>query len=218
MLTAFEHIVSPVTAPWCGWTMLVLLILAVLSEWIQPGVISKAVASLTIHPERAYKDAPTQTVAQLFITVFRLGTLAMALCLCFPPESGFSFAAYMAVAGIILAVALVKMALDLWVDYTFRITRQYGEIYEHYSNLVTLVCVVVYVLLLIFLRIDSPPAMRWALGAVAACFLLLWFYRSARLFVRSPIAILYILLYMTTMELLPMASIAILSAKTISII
>ena len=129
--------------------MLVLLILAVLSEWLQPGVISQATTSISVHPERAYKDAPTRTVAQLFISVFRLGTLAMALCLCFPAESGFSFVAYLAVCGVLLGVALVKMACDLLVDYTFRITKTYGEVYEHYSNLMTLTCVAIYALLLV---------------------------------------------------------------------
>ena len=218
MLTAYDHIISPLTAPWCGWTMLVLLIMAVLSEWLQPGVITQATTSLLFHPERAYKDAPTRTVAQLFITIFRLGTLAMALCLCFPPESGFSFVAYMAVAGVIFCVALVKMACDLLVDYTFRITKTYGEVYEHYSNLMTLLTVVVYGLLLVFLQIDSPVATRWMMIAVAGIFFLFWFYRSARQFVRTPVAVVYLLLYMTTMELLPMAGIAVLSAKMISLL
>ena len=218
MLTAYDHIISPLTAPWCGWTMLVLLILAVLSEWLQPGVISQATTSISVHPERAYKDAPTRTVAQLFISVFRLGTLAMALCLCFPAESGFSFVAYLAVCGVLLGVALVKMACDLLVDYTFRITKTYGEVYEHYSNLMTLTCVAIYALLLVFMKIDSLPATRWMMAVVAAVFVSLWFYRGIRQFVHTPMAIIYLLLYMTTMELLPMAGIAILSAKMISII
>lgn len=216
MLTTYDHIVSPLTAPWCGWTMLVLLILAVLSEWIQRGVISQAVVSLTVHPERAYKEAPTRTVAQLFIAIFRLGTMAMAVYLCLQQETGFSFIAYLAVAGIIFGVMLVKMLCDLWVDYTFRITKQYGEIYEHYSNLMTLVCVVLYVLLLLFIHIGSPVAARWMTGCVAGGFLILWFYRSARLFMRSPMAVVYLVIYMITLEFLPMAGIVLLSAKTIT--
>ena len=218
MLTAYEHIVSPMTASWCGWTMLALLIMAVLSEWIQPGVISRAKDSLTVHPERAYKEAPTQTVAQVFITLFRLGTMAMALCICFPPESGFSFLAYLAVAGVVFGVALVKMALDLVVDYTFRITKRYGDIYEHFSNIFTLVSVALYLLLLLFMRIDSLVATRWMLGLMAGVFFLLWAYRCVRQYVHSPMATAYLLIYMTTLEFLPLAGIALLSAKTISLI
>ena len=217
MLTAYNHIVSPLTAPWCGWTMLVLFLLAVLSEWIQRGVITQTLTSLTVHSERTYKDAPTNTLAQLFITLFRFGTFAMAICLCFASE-GFSFAAYAAVLGIILGVMLLKMLCNRLLDYTFQITRLFGDANEHYANILTLASVVMYVLLLIFLRIDSEPAYRWMVGSVAALFFLLWLYRSARQFVRSPMAVLYLLLYMATLELLPMAGITVLSAKTIAII
>jgi hypothetical protein len=35
---------SPMSAGWVGWTMLVLLLFVVLGEWFQPGVVSQAVA------------------------------------------------------------------------------------------------------------------------------------------------------------------------------
>ena len=218
MLTAYEHIISPLTAVWSGWTMLVLLLLAVFSEWIQPGVISQAATSLTVRPERAYKEAPTNTIAQLFITLFRLGTLAMAVCLCMPAGDTFSLLGYAVVLGIIFGMALLKMLCNLLLDYTFQFSRKYGEIYEHYFNIFTLACVALYVLLLFFMRIDSVAATRWMLAGVAGVFFCLWFYRSARQYVRSPKAILYLLVYMATLELLPMAGIVILSAKTISVL
>ena len=113
---------------------------------------------------------------------------------------------------------LLRMLCNRLLDYTFQITRLFGDANEHYANILTLASVVMYVLLLIFLRIDSEPAYRWMVGSVAALFFLLWLYRSARQFVRSPMAVLYLLLYMATLELLPMAGITVLSAKTIAII
>ncbi len=218
MLTSLPHIISPLTAPWCGWTMLLLLVMALLSEWLQPGVISQAASSLTVHAERTYKDAPVNYLAQLFITLFRIGTLAMGLCLCFRPEDRFSGAAFAAVCGIILGVLIVKILLILLVDYTFRLTRSYGEAGEHYSNLCTLAMVVLYPLLLLFVHIDSPVASGWLLGILGGAFFLLWMYRGVRQFVRKPIALLYLLVYMATLELLPMAAMVLFSAKTISII
>ena len=132
--------------------------------------------------------------------------------------SGFSFLAYLAVAGVVFGVALVKMALDLLVDYTFRITKRYGDIYEHFSNIFTLVSVALYLLLLLFMRIDSLVATRWMLGLMAGVFFLLWAYRCVRQYVHSPMATAYLLIYMTTLEFLPLAGIALLSAKTISLI
>lgn len=198
--------------------MLVLLVLAVLSEWLQPGVISQATASLTVHAERAYKDAPVHFMAQLFITLFRLGTLALGICLCFCREEHCSFAAFAAVSGIILAVTLVKMLATLLLDNTFLWSRTYGDAYEHYSNLFTLAMVALYPLLLLFWHIGSAVASRWLMGLVGGAFLVLWTYRGLRQFVRKPMALLYLMAYMTTLEFLPMAGMVLLSAKTISIL
>ena len=94
---------SPLSAPWCGWTMLVLLLFAVLSEWLQPGVIAQSPVSILVRAERTYKDAPTSVMAQILITLFRIGTLAMLICLYFCESGSFPFTAFMAVSGIILA-------------------------------------------------------------------------------------------------------------------
>ena len=197
--------------------MLVLMLFAVLSEWLQPGVISQATTSLTVRMERTYKDAPTNFLAQTLITLFRIGTLAMTLCLCFA-GSTFSFVAFIAVCGIIFGVLVVKMICNVLLDYTFLLSRSFGDAYEHYSNIFTLISVALYPLLLLFLHIDSPVATRWLLGIMAGLFLILWLFRSIQQYVRTPLALLYLLAYTVTLEFLPMAGLAILSAKTISIL
>ena len=77
--------------------MLGLLLCAVLSEALQPGVITQAATSYMARAERTYKAAPNNFFGQLLITLFRIGTWSMALFLCFYTEgnaSGWSFAAF----------------------------------------------------------------------------------------------------------------------------
>ena len=212
------HIISPLTAPWCSWTMLGLMLLAILSEWLQPGVITQAASSLTVRMERTYKDAPTNLLAQTLITLFRIGTLAMALCLCLAEGNQFSFWAYLAVNGVIFGVALIKMLGNVLLDYTFQLQRSYGEAYEHFSNMYTLTAVVMFPFVLIFIHIDSIIATRWLLGIFVAIFIILWLYRFAQQFVRKPLAILYLIAYAATLEIIPIVAVAYLSAKTISIL
>ena len=209
---------SPLSAPWCGWTMLVLLLFAVLSEWLQPGVIAQSPVSILVRAERTYKDAPTSVMAQILITLFRIGTLAMLICLYLCESGSFPFAAFMAVSGIILGVLIAKMLCNILLDYTFQLSRQFGEIYEHYSNLLTLTVVALYPVLLLFLHIGSAASYRWLLIITGGVFLLLWLFRSAQQYIRTPIAILYMLVYTLTLEVLPMAGLIYLSAKTISYI
>ena len=210
------HIISPLSAPWCGWTMLALLLFAVLSEWLQPGVISQSPISILVRAERTYKEAPTSVLAQLLITLFRIGTLAMLISLCFCENGSFPFGTFMAICCIVFGALIMKMLCNILLDYTFQLSRQFGEIYEHYSNLLTLTIVALYPVLLLFLHIGSSSSYRWLLIITGGVFLLLWLVRSVQQYIRTPMAILYLLIYTLTLEVLPMAGLIYLSAKTIS--
>ena len=212
------HIVSLVTAPWCNWTMLVLLLFAALSEWLQPGVITQSYESLKVHTDRVYKDAPTSIMAQILITLFRIGIVAMTLCLWLCPDQELSFTAYILVCSVVFGLLSMKMLFNVLIDYTFQFSRQYGDAYEHYSNIFTLVSAALYPLTLVFLHVGSSSAAKWLMLCTAALFLLLWIYRSVHQFVRKPIALLYLLAYLLTLDVLPMTGMVLLSAKLISVI
>ena len=82
-MNGIEHIVSPMSAAWCGWTMLVLLLCAILSEVMQPGVILQSPTSLLAQTDRTYKDSPVNLYGQLLLGNGRLSMRA--------GECGFSF-------------------------------------------------------------------------------------------------------------------------------
>lgn len=212
------HIISPMSAPWCGWIMLGLLVCGILSEYFQPGVITQSWDSLRIRAERSYKDAPMNFIGQMLLNMFRLGTLAMLLCMCFSEEGQFSFLAYLAVNALIVGVMMVKMLCNVTVDYTFQLTRRFGGAYEHYSNIATMLGLIVWPTLLVLLHVGNTAVNRWALGIAAILFFALWVYRSAAQYIKSPMAVLYVLVYWSTLELLPMAVLVYLSEKTITAI
>ena len=96
--------------------MLVLLITAVLAELFQPGVVTQAKSSLMAQNDRTYKESPVNFLGQLMITLFRIGVIAMSLYLCCRPTGRFSFAGFGVISAIVLAVFLVKMLSNIWVD------------------------------------------------------------------------------------------------------
>lgn len=217
-MNSIDHIVSLLNAPWCGWTMLVLLLSVVLAEWAQPGIIRQTPVSLLARTDRTYKEAPSNFPGLFFITLFRIGTPAMALCLCFCSPGHTSFAAFGVCCGIIIGVMLIKWLCNRLIDYTFSLTRHFGAIQEHYRNIYTLAMVILYPMLLILFRWANPLAAKWVTGIVIVLFLLAWFFRAARTCFISPKAMLYLPAYFVTMELLPIAMIVYLSAQTIPII
>ena len=212
------HIISSLNAPWCAWTMLGLLLCAIFSEWMQPGVISQAHGSLDVRNDRMYKESPTNFMGQLLITLFRIGTVAMALCLCGESEGQYPYRLFWIMCGLVFMVIIVKMLCNILLDYTFSFSRRYGKPYEHYGNLWTLMTLVLYPILLVLLRFSAPQAARWIVGSALGVFVLLWLYRIAHTYFTAPKAILYVLLYICTLEILPFAGVVYFSAKMISML
>lgn len=212
------HIMSPLSAPWCGWTMLALMICAVLAEFFQPGVITQAHVSLIARTDRNYKESPMNFLGQTFIYLFRVGTMGMALTLCLYTGENCSFAGFCAVCGIAVVVLLIKMLCNLLLDFTFSISRRAEMPYEHYANIATIAITVLYLTLLALMRYGNTVAAKWVFGSVSLLFILMWTYRSWRLFVESPQSILNLLIYIGTLEVLPLAGLYYLSEKTIALI
>ena len=207
-MQALTHILSPLSAPWCGWTMLTLLLCFILSEVAQPGVISRVATIWQVKTNnRTYKSAPSNFFGQLLVSVFRICTPAMGICLCFYEGGDFRWVTYMAVCGLILGVMLLKMGCNLWVDFTFRLSRRYEEIYEQYGHLVTMSAIILYPCILVLFRLDNVLISRWVMGVVTALFLIWFAYRAVRAFYSSPGSIFYILLYFLTLEVLPLVAV-----------
>lgn len=198
--------------------MLVLLLCAVLGEIFQPGVISQAHASLLSQNDRTYKDAPVNFQGQLLMTIFRIGTIAMGLYLCLYTGGQSGFGVFAALCGLVIALILVKMLCNNLLDYTFQISRRFMPPYEQYSDITTITTYLLYPALLVMLRVDNLVLNRWLVGIVAALFLLMWLYRLARNYVHSFAGLAYVVLYIATLEILPLGILFYLGLKTISII
>ena len=184
--------------------MLFLMLCALASELMQPGVISQAGASLRVRTERVYKDAPTNYLSQFLITLFRIGTLSMVLYLSFYNGGPFTFGIFAAICGAVFVVTLLKMLGDVLADYTFMLSRRFSPAYEHYANIITLTSCLLYPCILVLLRLGDAEASRWVLAATTAVFFALWIYRASRHFINSPQAVLYFILYLCTLEFLPL--------------
>ena len=213
-----NHFSTLLSAPWSAWTMLGLLVVGALAEVCQPGVITQAPSSVFARTDRVYKESPSNFPGQFFISVFRIGVLAMTMCLCFCTVNHAPFSGFWAICGILLVIHLVKMTVNVLLDYTFSLSRRFGNGTEAYRDLITITAAVLYPILLILLHVKSSMVVFCAVGLVALLFLGAWMYRCARTYLVSPSAILYLIAYTATMEVLPMILLFYLSEKTIAIL
>ncbi len=212
------HFHTLLSAPWSAWTMLGLLLFAFLAEFFQPGVITQAPSSVFARTDRVYKEAQANFPGQLFITIFRIGVLSMAMCACFCTLNHTPFSAFWAICGLVVVIFLIKTGVNSLLDYTFSLSRRFGKGHEAYSDLITITTVVIYPILLILLHTHSTVASVWTAGIMAVLFIAAWLYRCIRTYLVSPAALLYLIIYTITMEFLPIVLLFYLSEKTIAIL
>lgn len=198
--------------------MLFLLVFAVLSELLQPGVLLGSFAMLFSKVERTYHDPHRNMPGRLCINVFRIGTFALALYLfCyvggslhighwevqFLTDKTFLFRKYLLVLLVVFGVDTMKYLLTLWVNYTFQISRRFTLISLHYNSLWTVINSAFYLLLLVLLPIDSPTIIFWGFWTLCIVALLLIGIKWLRVFYTGLPSLLYIALYLLTLEVLP---------------
>lgn len=196
--------------------MLGLMLCAVLAEVAQPGIITQVPTVLFSRTDRMYKDSPDNVMGQLFITLFRIGVTALLLELCFYNGRDFPFLPYVYLTAWILVLILVKMICNVVIDYTFQFTRHYASPYEQYGAIATAMSLLIYPCLLVALRIGSATVARWIVGVGAIGFLGLILFRWCRTFLHSASSMLYIILYILTMEVLPIAALLLYSGSILS--
>ncbi len=221
------HILSPETAPWVSWTLLGLLLLGVLSELIQPGVLLGSFAMVFQKVERTYHDPHRNAMGQLCINLFRMGTFALAVYLfCyvggmlqvghwqveFVSDQEFRFSKYLLVLLVVFGVDTLKYLLTLWVNYTFQISRRFALITMHYDSLWTVICSGFFVMLLLLIPVDNTAVVFWSTIVWCGVAILLILFKWVRVFYSGPASLLYILLYVLTLEVLPIVAIAVCAA------
>ena len=195
--------------------MFYLLFCAVMSEVVQPGILTGALVSLSSRSNRTYHVAPHNVSGQFFISSFRIGTLAMALCMCFYTNGDFSFVSYLLVCALVLGCIVTKMVMNVTVDYAFSITRKYGSGYEHYANIFTLMMLAIYPAELLLSRWYDVSINRWVFGLLFVTFNMIWLVRCLRMCIGSLPAIFYTIIFYLTAEVLPMVFLVYVTAKTI---
>lgn len=203
-MNAVPHILTPISAPWVAWVMLFLLLCGVVAELVQSGVVLQAFSTIFAKVERSYGDVQQNLLEELVMNIFRIGTFAMALYLYAYRAGDFRFTTYMLVVAWVLGIDVIKLAASALVNYTFRISKRFTLISTHYNNLWTVICCGFYVALLFLINIDNAEVTKWLLFALAAAAIVLILIKWIRIFYTDLRSLLYIALYILTLEILPM--------------
>lgn len=198
---------TPISEVWPMWLMFFLLLCGVLSEALQPGSLRLAFRTTFTRLERTFGDRATNFMSSLLLNLFRIGTIAMSLYLYAYQHSPFSMLTFGYVILLILAILLVKMTLSWLVSYTFEMRRSANAFLPQYDNLWTILCVLLYPLNLLYINVSQGEFIYWASIVAAGLFVGLLVFKLLQNFYAGPRSLVYLLLYLVTLELVPFGAI-----------
>lgn len=210
-----DLISTPISEAWPMWLMFFLLMCIVSAEILQPGTLQTAFRSTFTRMERTFGDRATNFMGSLFLNTFRLGILAMALYVITFHGTSFSIVTYGYIVLLILAVILIKFIFSWLVSYTFEMRRTTTVFLPQYDNLWTILCLILYPLILIYINILNNMFLHWASIVALTLFMALVIFKLLQNFYSGPRSLLYLILYILTLEFLPFGTMF-LSASFIS--
>ncbi len=205
-MTEIARISTPLSEAWPTWLMLGLLLCLVLSEVLQPDSFSSVFRSTFTRLERVYGDRARNFYGVLLLNTFRIGTVAMALYVFTYSHAPFSLLTYGSIILLIIAIILVKMLVSGLVSYTFELGRTTALFLPQYDNLWTILCLLLYPVTLLCINLESAVLLWVAIGIVAL-FVALMLYKIMQYFYAGPKSLLYLMIYVVTLELLPLGAI-----------
>ena len=190
--------------------MLGLLGCATLAELFQPAVIRQGFANVFSKVERSYSDSPMKSIGQIWLFIFRIGVVSMAVNLFVYQGGTFEFRHYLTIAGALTGIELLKYLSFLLLNYTFQFSRQFSTLFAHYTYVNTTISCVLYPLLLLIIYIEIPLFTVICLYGIAIVFLVMLLVKLLRVFAKDMLSCFYILLYILTIEVLPFLTIIVL--------
>ena len=203
--------------------MLGLLVLATLAHAMQPQAIATGFRSIFSTGDRnsMFIDADLDRRAELIniflaICIFSMG--AYISLLAYVGTEEYSFRTYGMIILITVVLLLARAIFGMLAAFTFVPRSTTHTFFYHYYHLTVCTAIVHYpiVLLCLFWSALTPGVIILLNAAVLAFYLIAIFVKSCLLMMRSMRQIVYILMYLITLELLPFLGVFALSYQLIT--
>ena len=203
-----SRISSPVSESWVAWVLLLLVVLWLLNSMFVPE-ISMVFRGLFSRGERTYSSNGGQL--QYTTWGFRVGLVALLVQMLLVKGVGFAFVDYAIIFGIMSLAYLVQELLIRLVGVVFVPHRVLEGALDQRMLINNALCGV---LPLVVLLSEKERLGMIVLLVLVLLYVGMLFIKSVQLFYNNIMSMLYILLYIISLELIPMVG-AILWIKNI---
>ena len=206
-MEAIARTLSPSSASWVVWVLLSLLCVVVVNRSLLYS-IPTLWHSLSSYSERVYTGGRAQTILNRALSVlFRLGVMAMCVYMLCYQSGGFAAVVYCKLLGVVASVSLLQWFAVEVVGYTFLPPAQRENVMEQRRMVYDAACVILLLLLLPMIHTIKPLWHHIFAGVFVAILLGVMIVRGVQMFSQNAVRLLYVLLYIITLELLPLMGI-----------
>ena len=212
-MNSLQVISSPWSEPWVAWTMLGLLVLVGIAHGMQPQAITMGFRSLFSAGDRnsTFIDTALDKRAQAIMLFFAVCTLSMATYISvFAWTRGhvFSFTNYGIIILFATGLLLIRTVLEAFAGFTFVSRSGIDAFIDHYYHLTVCTALVLYpvVILSLFWSALTPAIIVILNATIIAFYLIILLVKSCSILVHSVRGFFYILLYIITLEILPIVA------------
>lgn len=204
MLDTIPHISSPYSATWVVWLLLGLMVAALLNRSSRMD-IALTLRTIFSRSERYYSTQTQSWSSSILTGIFEWSVVALTAYLLMYNGGVFGIVSFLKVMGIVAVVYFLQWISVVAVGNVFLQIKTYTNATEQYLSLRAMACILLYPLLIIAVNIPSTIVLKIATGIVAAIYLLLLLIKMVMLFYRNIGSLIYILLYITYLEIIPTA-------------
>ena len=208
------RILSPDSASWVMWVLFGLLLLALCVGFLGSDIAALA-RSLFSKSDRIYVDRNTQGILQtIMVLSFRIGVIALVGYLWIYNANDFAIVNYLLVVGIVASLLLVQWLLLKGIGNVFLTPKQLAIAMEQRSVVCNTMAMLLWPIALVMIYIGKE-ASTVLCGIAGGVYVVLICVKYMQLFYQNVLSIGYMLLYVISLEVLPLCTALIWAQKLI---
>jgi len=194
--TLYSSVVFP-------WLLLFLLSSAVITYITYPPFLKDCVSVVFSKISRRYSDTSRLTPI-IFSHLFLIGSLGMCMWLCMYEGGELNWLHYGVLVGIVGLWLLIRFLLARFIGYVFTIHHETQAIEEDSVSLLMLAALLMFVLCCVGPLVPMQAVLRVTAVCMMGLYIMIMFGKVVLTYARSIRMLFYIILYVSTVEIIPL--------------
>ena len=195
---------SSMATVWLPWLLLGALVSVGIGCLMQPrylhGLISNSIQSFTLNMAEQIPSIGAQT-GQWVLNIVMAATCAYT----YIDAGGYGTPTFSVLLGMAAGIDIFRLFAAAIVSYTFGHTKMFGAAYIRYFSLRSLYAIAMLVPILLLFNLHSVSAMLTVIIALTAVYYIALAVQWGRMFCTSLLDVLFLIVYIMTVEILPTA-------------